>query len=98
MFAEVKPFLQPLPLEPFLYYQYGMRTVHLDGCFEVEAACYGAPPGWIGRQVHVQLDALFVRLLDPKTGVLLREDMSGMRGGHRIRNEDRPHPGRSPTG
>jgi transposase len=90
MFAEEKPFLQALPLEPFRYYQYGMRTVHLDGCVEVEAAYYGAPPGWIGRQVHVQWDAMFVRLLDPKTGDLLREHMSGKRGGHRIRDEDRP--------
>jgi hypothetical protein len=49
MFAEEKPHLQPLPLEPFRYYQYGERTVHLDGCVEVEAAYYGAPPGWIGR-------------------------------------------------
>jgi hypothetical protein len=38
MFAEEKPHLQPLPLEPFRYYQYGERTVHLDGCVEVEAA------------------------------------------------------------
>jgi len=80
MFAEEKPFLQALPLEPFRYYQYGTRTVHLDGCVEVEAAYYGAPPGWIGRQVHVQWDAMFVRLLDPR----------GKRGGHRIRDADRP--------
>jgi len=53
MFAEEKPFLQALPLEPFRYYQYGIRTVHLDGCVEVEAAYYGAPPGWISREVHV---------------------------------------------
>ena len=90
MFAEEKPFLQALPLEPFRYYQYGVRTVHLDGCVEVEAAYYGAPPGWIGRQVHVQWDAMFVRLLDPRTGELLREHLSGKRGGHRIRDEDRP--------
>ena len=32
MFAEEKPFLQTLPLEPFRYYQYGERTVHVDGC------------------------------------------------------------------
>jgi len=38
MFAEEKPSLQVLPLEPFRYYQYGKRTVHLDGCVEVEAA------------------------------------------------------------
>ena len=25
------------PLEPFRYYQYGTRTVHLDGCVEVDA-------------------------------------------------------------
>jgi transposase len=90
MFAEEKPFLQALPLEPFRYYQYGTRTVHLDGCVEVEAAYYGAPPGWIGRRVHVQWDAMFVRLLDPRTGELLREHLSGKRGGHRIRDADRP--------
>ena len=36
MFAEEKPALQPLPVEPFRYYQYGKRTVNLDGCVEVE--------------------------------------------------------------
>jgi len=90
MFAEEKPWLQPLPLEPFHYYQYGERTVHLDGCVEVEAAYYGAPPGWIGRLVRVQWDAMFVRLLDPRTGQLLREHLRQKRGAHRIRDEDRP--------
>jgi transposase len=90
MFAEEKPSLQVLPLEPFRYYQYGKRTVHVDGCVEVDAAYYGAPPGWIGRQVDVQWDAMFVRLLDPRTGVLLREHLGQKRGGHRIRDEDRP--------
>ncbi len=51
MFAEEKPALLPLPLEPFRYYQ---GVVHLDSCVEVEAAYYGLPPGWIGRQVNVQ--------------------------------------------
>ena len=62
-----------LPLEPFRYYRYGERSVNLDGCVEVEAAYYGAPPGWIGRKVNVHWDGLHVRLIDPKTGVLLRE-------------------------
>ncbi len=52
MFAEEKPTLLPLPLEPFRYYQQGQRVVHLDGCIEVEAAYYGLPPGWIGRLVR----------------------------------------------
>jgi transposase len=90
MFVEEKPSLQVLPLEPFRYYQYGKRTVHVDGCVEVDAAYYGAPPGWIGRQVDVQWDAMFVRLLDPRTGMLLREHLGQKRGGHRIRDEDRP--------
>ena len=54
MFAEEKPTLLPLPVEPFRYYQYGERVVHLDGCVEVEVAYYGLPPGWIGRGVKVQ--------------------------------------------
>jgi len=96
MFAEEKPALLPLPLEPFRYYQYGERTVHLDGCVEVEAAYYSAPPGWIGRQVQVQWDGKVVRLLDSRNGQLLREHLRGERGRHRIKEEDRPH--RTPIG
>ena len=96
MFAEEKPALLPLPLEPFRYYQYGERTVHLDGCVEVEAAYYSAPPGWIGRRVSVQWDGKVVRLLDPKNGQLLREHLRGERGRHRIKEEDRPQ--RMPIG
>ena len=95
-FAEERPALLPLPLEPFRYYQFGERTVHLDGCVEVEAAYYGAPPGWIGRRVQVQWDDRHVRLLDPKTGQLLREHLRQQRGSHRIKDEDRPS--RTPLG
>jgi hypothetical protein len=42
------------PVEPFRYYQFGRRTVHLDNCIEVEAAYYSAPPGWLGQEVAVQ--------------------------------------------
>ena len=90
MFAEEKPALLPLPIEPFRYYQYGERTVHLDGCVEVDGAYYGAPPGYIGRRVPVQWDARCVRLLDPKTGQLLREHLRQERGRHRVREEDKP--------
>ncbi len=90
MFAEERPALGPLPLEPFRYYRFGDRTVHLDGCVEVEAAYYGAPPGWIGQRLHVQWNDLFVRLLAPTTGLLLREHVRAPRGWHRIQDEDRP--------
>ena len=94
MFAEEKPTLLPLPVEPFRYYQYGERVVHLDGCVEVEAAYYGLPPGWIGRGVKVQWDELYVRILDPKNGLLLREHVRQKRGWYRIQPED--HPQRTP--
>jgi transposase len=88
MFAEEKPFLQSLPIEPFRYYQYGERVVHLDNCVEVERAYYGLPPGWIGRQVKVQWDALHVRILD-KNYQLLREHLRQFPGNYSINDEDR---------
>jgi transposase len=96
MFAEEKPALLELPLEPFRYYQYGERTVHLDGCVEVEAAYYSVPPGWIGRRVLAQWDLNRVRVLDPQTGQLLREHLRQPRGRHRIHEQDRPS--RTPFG
>lgn len=96
MFAEERPSLLLLPVEPFRYYLYGERTVHLDGCVEVEAAYYSAPPGWIGRRVQVQWDSRQVRLLDPQNGQLLREHMHHKRGCHRIKDEDRSR--KTPTG
>jgi hypothetical protein len=47
MFTEERAALGPLPVERFRYHRYGQRTLHLDGCVEVDAAYYGAPPGRI---------------------------------------------------
>jgi transposase len=90
MYEEEKPHLLPLPLEPFRYYQHGERTVHLDGAVEVEGAYYHLPPGHLGRRLHVQWDGLHVRILDPRTGELLREHVRQERGKRRMRDEDRP--------
>ena len=89
-FVEEQPALGPLPLERFRYYQFGVRTVHLDGCVEVEAAYYSAPPGWLTKRVTVQWNDLHVRLIDPATGQLLREHLRTRRGGRRIEEADRP--------
>ena len=89
MFAEERPALVPLPVEPFRYYQFGTRTVHLDGCVEVEYAYYAPPPGWLGRDVSVQWDGVQVRLLDPTTGELLREHRRHAPGRHAIHPDDR---------
>lgn len=90
MFDEERPHLLPLPLEPFRYYQYGTRTVHLDGCVEVDAAYYHAPPGWIGRDLHVQWDGWRVRLMHPVTWELLREYSVQRRGWRRAKPGDEP--------
>jgi len=90
MFAEEQPHLRPLAAEPFRYYQHGLRTVHLDCCVEVEAAYYGAPPGWIGREVTVQWDGIEVRLIDPRTGALLREHRRKPRGWRQVHPSDVP--------
>jgi transposase len=90
MFEEERPALLALPTEPFRYYEHGRRTVHLDGCIEVCASYYGAPPGWVGREVLVQWDTLCVRLLDPKSGGLLREHRRKPRGWREVHPEDRP--------
>src|SRR5881409_609959 len=89
MFAEERPSLRPLPVEPFRYYAFGRRTVHLDGCVEVEYSYYAPPPGWLGRDVSVQWDGVQVRLLDPTTGALLREHRRHAPGRHAIHPDDR---------
>jgi hypothetical protein len=90
MFAEERPALLSLPSEAFRYYEYGRRTVHLDGCVEVARGYYSAPAGWLHRSVHVQWDSLFVRLIDPATGQLLREHVRQSPGGRRMHEEDLP--------
>lgn len=90
MFAEEFPSLQALPVEPFRYYSFGERTVHLDGHVEVERAYYGVPPGHLGRRVRVQWDALHVRILSMQTGQLLREHLRTSPGRRRMEPEDRP--------
>lgn len=46
--------------------------------------------------MNVQWDGLHVRLLDPRTGQLLREHLREKRGRHRIKDEDRSK--RTPIG
>jgi len=90
MYEEERPQLVPLPIEPFRYYAFGTRTVHLDGAVEIDGAYYHAPPGWLGHLVSVQWDGRFVRVLDPITGKLLRELPAENPGRHACHPDDRP--------
>lgn len=89
MFEEERPALQTLPAQPFRYFEYGVRVVHLDGCVEIARSYYGVPPTWIGRRVHVRWDQHYVRILDPTTGELLREHMRQQPGHFRVDARDR---------
>jgi transposase len=90
MFAEEKASLQPLPIEPFRYFHYGQRVVHLDGHVEVDRAYYSVPPGRIGTCVAVQWDEKQLRILDHHSGELLREHRRQGLGRFHTRAEDRP--------
>jgi hypothetical protein len=90
MFEEEKPSLLPLPIEPFRYYEFGDRTVHLDGAVEVAGAYYHVPPGRISQRLRVQWDGLHVRILCPRTGELLREHIRQKKGRRAMVAEDRP--------
>jgi transposase len=90
MFAEERPSLLPLPLEPFRYYRFGERTVRLDGHVEVDGAYYCAPPGRIAEMLPVQWDDQHVRLMDPHTKQLLREYRRQDRGRYRTPPEYLP--------
>lgn len=90
LFAEERPHLKPLPIEPFRYYEYGKRTVHPSGTVEVVKAYYSVPPGWIGRDVLAQWDERTVRVVDPATHQLLREHLRQVPGNYRIAPADRP--------
>ena len=85
------PRLLPLPLEPFRYYQYGKRTVNLDGCVEVDAAYYSAPPGWIGQAGSGAMGSP----PGPPAAPADRRTVAGTpaarcAASHRIKDEDRP--------
>jgi len=96
MFADEQPHLRPLPVEPFRYYDFATRVVHIDGFVEVGRAYYAPPPGFISRRLHVQWDERVVRIIDPSTGELLREHLRTMPGRHRMAPADAPS--RTPLG
>jgi hypothetical protein len=92
MFAEERPALLPLPLEPFRYYQYGERTVHLDGCVEVDAAYYimvrrrAGSDGTCRSNGNACMCVCWTRGRGNCCESILRQE----RGCHRIKDEGRP--------
>ena len=63
MFEEEKPFLLPLPKEPYAFFKIGTRKVNIiDSHIEVAGAYYPIPPQYMGRQVTVHFNTKWVKV------------------------------------
>jgi transposase len=63
MFEEEKPFLQPLPKEPYAFFKISDRKVSIiDSHIEVAGAYYPIPPQYMGRQVVVHFNTKWVKV------------------------------------
>lgn len=63
-FEAERPFLQYLPAMVFPCFQEARRSVHRDGCVEVERAYYEVPEEYIGRDVWVRWDGRIIRVFN----------------------------------
>lgn len=91
MFEQERPVLQPLSTTRFEYYTVLERRVHLDAHIEVGAAYYSAPPQYVGRKVIVHAGRLWIRIIDPKTKLCIREHPIALhKGARRTNDDDRP--------
>ena len=90
MFQEEKPYLQPLPLVPFRYFEQGKRTVYDDGTIQVVDSYYAASPAPIGSEVTVRIYEDQVEILDTgRMEVIRRHPKSRRPGSLVMKPEDR---------
>ena len=81
IFQEEKPYLQPLPLMSFRYFQQETRTVYDDGTTQVGQSYYAASPAPIGSQVVVRIYEDQVEILDPVRMEVIRRHPRSRRPG-----------------
>jgi transposase len=90
MFSEEKPYLEPLPLIPFKYFEQGTRTVYDDGTIQVDNAYYGAAPAPLYSKVAVRIYDNQIEILDPvRMEVIRRHVKSGRPGSVLMRPDER---------
>lgn len=82
MFLEEKPHLKTLPMQPFRYFEQGIRTVWDDGCIEVKRSYYSALPAALYSRVMVRIYDCEIEIYDPKTLILIRRHLKSVRPGH----------------
>ncbi len=81
MFQEEKPYLQPLPLMPFRYFQQETRTVYDDGTTQIGQSYYAASPAPLGSKVVVRIYEDQVEILDPVRMEVIRRHPRSRRPG-----------------
>ena len=90
MFQEEKPYLQPLPLMPFRYFEQQTRTVYDDGTIQVGHSYYAASPAPLGSEVTIRIYEDQVEILDPRQmEVIRRHPRSTHPGSLMMKPEDR---------
>jgi transposase/5S rRNA maturation endonuclease (ribonuclease M5) len=90
MFREEKPYLEPLALVPFRYFEQQTRTVYDDGTIQVDNVYYGAAPAPLYSKVVVRIYDDQIEILDPvRMEVIRRHNKSHRRGSVLMRPEER---------
>ena len=90
MFREERPYLEPLPLMPFRYFEQVTRTVYDDGTIQVDNAYYAAAPAPLHSKVVVRVFADQLDILDPvRLEVIRRHGKSSRPGSVLMRPEER---------
>lgn len=72
MFQEERPYLQPLPLAPFVYFRQETRTVYDDGTIQLDNCYYAANPAPLYSEVVVRVYDKEIEILDPKRMEVIR--------------------------
>jgi transposase/5S rRNA maturation endonuclease (ribonuclease M5) len=81
MFREEKPYLEPLALVPFRYFEQQTRTVYDDGTIQVNKAYYGAAPAPLYSKVVVRIYDDQIEILDPVRMEVIRRHVKSSRPG-----------------
>jgi 5S rRNA maturation endonuclease (ribonuclease M5) len=81
MFREEKPYLEPLPLVAFRYFEQATRTVYDDGTIQVDKAYYGAAPAPLYSKVVVRIYDDQIEIFDPVRMELIRRHVKSSRPG-----------------
>jgi transposase len=81
MFCEEKPYLNPLPLTGFSYFQQETRKVQDDGMIQVGQSFYSALPAPLHQEVIVRIYELKIEIISPRTMEKIRTHIKSHRPG-----------------